>query len=270
MKGERILPFLLIINLLVGCSEKPSAGKQVMITKGLSNKVVDAYWLYLPRNHNSVGKWPVILFLQGGYGVSPNPNTSKNDGPAKFALLYGEKLDEKTPLADTFIIINPHMKVGPTEKRQWYQYPETLAEIVDSVVKNYSGDPDRIYVTGLSRGGIGTWNLAKKLPNKFAAIVPISGRLSCQNDCNEIANIPMWVVHNTGDPTVEYEYSSKSVSHIEEILHRQFLHIQTVYLKSEDVLQSYIFSSLPHDDHDAWNEAYNSTSMYEWMLDKKR
>lgn len=104
---------IILIFLLIGCTDNPSPGKQVLITEGWSNKIIDGYWLYLPRNHDPSKRWPVILFLRGGYGLSPNPETSKNDGPVKYALLHNEEFSEKSMVSDTFIIINPHLRVGP-------------------------------------------------------------------------------------------------------------------------------------------------------------
>lgn len=263
--------FLICLAYLgLGCSEKPSAGKQVLITEGLSRKVVDAYWLYLPRNYDPGKHWPVILFLQGGLGVSPNPQTCKEDGPSKFALLYSDKIEDKTLVSDTFIIINPHMRVGPSEKRQWYQFPATLEQIVDDVVARYSGDTNRIYLTGLSRGGIGAWNLAKQLPEKFAAMIPISGRINCKIDCDKIAGLPMWIIHNTRDPTVDFEYSSESVEYLDMNFNKPFYKLNSMDPSSTLVSATHIFSALDRDGHDAWNEAYASPSLYIWMLDKTR
>lgn len=266
----RYLLIVIFVLLQAGCTQKPTAGKQVLITKGWSNKIVDAYWLYLPRNYDSSKTWPVILFLQGGHGVSPNPETSKNDGPAKYALLNNEEFSEKSLVSDTFIIINPHMQVGPSEKRQWYQYPATLAEIVDDVVETYSGDPKKVYLTGLSRGGIGSWELAKKLPLKFAAIVPIAGRITCNKDCGEVSEIPQWIIHNTGDPVVEFDYSNNAVAFIEESYQRDFLRLSGLELDEVQLSEDLIFSAIDAEGHDAWNLAYKSQDLYKWLLAKNR
>ncbi|MEN2280903.1 alpha/beta hydrolase-fold protein [Algoriphagus sp. SE2] len=264
----RFLALALIISF-VGCDSAPTAGKQIYVSEGYSNKVVDGYWLYLPRNFDSNKKWPVILFLQGGAGVSPYPRTSKEDGPAKFALNNLSKEGKYQLVSDTFLIINPHMKVGPREKRQWYQYPNTLKSIIDEVVYKYAGDSSRIYLTGLSRGGHGSWGLAKKYPQTFAAIVPIAGQINCRSDCEKLSEIPIWIIHNSGDPTVDFEYSLNTVDYFEKSMNRIFLKINDMKLAPTQMDSSLIFSELDKDEHDAWNLAYSSNSLYEWLLTKK-
>lgn len=91
--------------LVCGCTHEPSAGKQVLVTEGLSAKVVDGYWLYLSKAHNAKKEWPVILFLQGSDGISPNPRTAKNAGPVQYALGNPKDIKQKLSIADSFIII---------------------------------------------------------------------------------------------------------------------------------------------------------------------
>lgn len=260
---------LLILSVFGGCNSTPSAGEQIFISEGYSNEVVDGYWLYLPRNFDSDKKWPVILFLQGGNAVSPNPRTSKEDGPAKYAIRNMKKEGQYKLVSDTFLIINPHMKVGPMEKRQWYQYPRTLKRILDEVVVKYAGDPSRIYLTGLSLGGHGSWGLSKKYPQTFAALVPIAGRITCKSDCEKLSDIPIWIIHNTNDPTVDFEYSLKTIKYFEESLNRNFLKIKNMELKSTQMNSEFIFSELDNNEHDAWSQAYSSSALYEWLLTKK-
>lgn len=254
---------------LTGCSNGPSPGQQVFVTDNISSKVVDGYWLYLPSAYEEHKEWPVILFLQGSDGISPNPRTSKDAGPVIYAMSSSKKLTERPSLADSFIIINPHMRTGPIEKRQWYQYANTLVQIVDDVTKKYAGDQRRIYLTGLSRGGHGSWGLVKKYPNKFAAVVPIAGEVICRNDCERIADVPMWIIHNRKDQNVDYGYPLKAVEFIENGLGKPFQRISSTSLNKSQIKSQFIFSSLETEGHDAWSAAYASPSLYFWLLDKK-
>ena len=247
----------------------PRAGAQVWIDKGYSASVVDGYWLYLPKHMDKNKKYPVILFLQGGYGSSPNPRTSKEDGPAKYALAQLKDAELASYVKDSFLIINPHMKPGPSEQRQWAQYDKPLMKIVDEVSANYQGDHRRIYLTGLSRGGHGSWGLLKKHPDYFAAVIPIAGRITCRSSCEEIKNIPMWIIHNAADNVVEVDYALNTADYMETKLQMDFLRLDNVTLNSQQLNTDKILSVLPDEGHDAWNRAYSTPELYQWMLSKK-
>ena len=268
-KKHSLLFCVIGILILSGCSNGPSPGKQVFITEGVSSSMVEGFWLYLPKTYDENKKWPVILFLQGSDGASPNPRTSKDAGPVKYALRNSKQLSQTPFLADSFIIINPHMNTGPIEKRQWYQYSKTLVQIVDDVTKKYAGDQRRIYITGLSRGGHGSWGVVKNYPNKFAAVVPIAGEISCMNDCEKISDVPMWIIHNHKDRNVDYDYSLGVVEFMENKLDKPFQRISTTSLNQNQLKSKFIFSSLEQEGHDAWSAAYSSPSLYLWLLDKK-
>jgi len=273
IKSKVIFNILLLIEMFTFCAcsfHNPKPGKQVWMDDGYTNKVVDGYWLYLPRTYVSEKDWPIILFLQGGYGSSPNPRTSKEDGPAKYAIDKPGDVELAHYVKDSFIIINPHMKVGPSAERQWYQHAEQLIQILDEVTQQYSGDRQRLYLTGLSRGGHGSWELVKKFPDKFAAMIQISGRITCRSGCDKIASIPMWIVHNTGDEVVEYEYAENAVIFFKSDLGISFARIGNTSLTNVQLNSSHIFTSFDNNGHDAWNRAYTSVDLYRWLLSKKK
>ncbi len=139
--------FLLAI-LILGCTSETGPGKQVLIQTG--HKVLDSYWLYLPQKYEKTKKYPLILFLTGGYGVSPNPETSKGDGPSKFAMANVKDPELSNIVKDSFIIINPHMMPGAYERRQWFQFHDEILDILKKMKEDYSIDESRVYLTGLS------------------------------------------------------------------------------------------------------------------------
>src|SRR4051794_4322852 len=122
------------------------------------------YLLYLPPEYGKDPKktWPVILFLHG--------SGEKGDGKSEInkVKLHGPPKVVEHKKDFPFIVISPQC---PTDQRGWR--PEPLAALVDDVLANYKADPDRVYLTGLSLGGFGTWSLAARHPDKFAAIAPI-------------------------------------------------------------------------------------------------
>ena len=248
-------------------SQEPEPGKQVAVSKGIIGDVIDTYWLYLPQNYDKNKKWPIILFLQGGHGISNDSTTSKNAGPAKYALLKNENspLDEYTK--NTFIIINPHMREGSYWERQWYQQYNAINSILDYIVAKYSGDSTRIYITGLSRGGNGTWGLAQVLNNRVAAIVPICGINHGVTDFSKIRNIPFWTVHSTGDSTHKYEETLNAVNIIESLCGEKVLRLSSTSLSNKKYLnRKRIFSTIESDDHNVWDMTYNKPEIYMWLL----
>src|SRR5205085_1737719 len=80
----------------------------------------------------------------------------------------------------------------PTDQRGWR--PDALAALLDDVLAHYKGDPDRVYLTGLSMGGFGTWALAARHPDKFAAIAPICGG-GDPATAEKLKDLPTWVFH---------------------------------------------------------------------------
>ncbi len=259
---------VLIFFLTISCNlNAPKPGKQVLITDGLSGTLIDGYWVYLPKDFDESKSYPVILFLSGGAGVSSHKADAKGEGPAKFAIQ--ETIDPilNTMLQDSFIIINPHMDIGPPETRAWRHHSETLFNIVDEIADEYSGDLDRIIVTGLSHGGAGTWDLLKSHSHRIAAAVAIGGPIRCENDCESFGDTPFWIIHNTGDNVIPIRYADEAINYlyVNNDLEAEGLHEINMVPESK-----FVYSFIKKDGHDAWNAAYSNPNIYTWLLDRTR
>lgn len=267
----------LLIGWLAGCANRPQPGKQVWMNKGLENSVVHGYWLYLPKSHaaTSTRKWPVVVFLAGGLGASTdNYQDARLVGPGGLAV-DPASLDDPVLsqlLQDSLIIINPHLRVGPRDKREWSQFPVSMATIIDQAIAEYQGDPQRVYLTGLSKGGHGTWELAKQLPQRLAAIVPIAGRITCDSNCHQLRRIPTWIIHYQKDPQVSYDfYAGRSVRFLEDSLDVPFLRLPTLDVPWERIrTESHLLTGLPLEGHGGWDAAYRSSMVYRWMLSQRK
>lgn len=261
MKLPRNLSLLILLSCLISCSEKPEPGKQVLITEGYPNQVVDAYWLYLPKEYSEEKKkWPLIMYLQGGdASASPNPRTVKDGGPIGY-------LPTQPNLPNSFIVVNPHMRTGTRENRQWFKNADALVQIINQTIKEFNVDPERIYLTGQSRGGHGTWGVAKQFPETFTAIAPIAGAITCKSNCEKVVDIPTWIIHNVGDPVVSYDYPLATVDYFENKLGRSFL--KTTNLPSIVIADSTsIFTTFNSDQHGgAGAKVYSSPEFYDWLL----
>jgi predicted peptidase len=144
-----------------------------------------------------------------------------------------------------FIVVSPQCPNG----QSWE--PFKLAALLDEIAEKYKVDQDRVYLTGISMGGFGTWALASHSPNRFAAIVPICGG-GDPSRAKRIAHIPAWVFHGAKDPSVPLEDSQKMVDAMKK--------------NGGDPK----FTVYPEAKHDCWTKAYNTPALYEWLLQQKR
>ncbi|MGB3715778.1 MAG: prolyl oligopeptidase family serine peptidase [Candidatus Promineifilaceae bacterium] len=198
------------------------------------------YLFYLPRSYGQDPdkKWPLILFLHGMGERGDDLDLLRLYGPAKVA--------EKQPDLP-FICLTPQCPEGDT----WIGQLKILNSLLDEELSSYSVDLDRVYLTGFSMGGYGTWGLAMAYPQSFAAIAPICGGGMVQW-VEILKDIPVWAFHGADDPTVPVEESQRMV----------------------DALRSAggqaKFTVYPGVGHDSWTETYDNPELYEWFLRHRR
>ena len=212
------------------------AGQQKPAELDRTIKVTMKYLIYLPKDYEQKESWPLMLFLHGSGERGDNLDLVKKHGPPKL-IDAGKQFP--------FIVVSPQCPNG----QSWE--PFKLTALLDEITEKYKVDQDRIYLTGLSMGGFGTWALAAHTPNRFAAIVPICGG-GDPSRAKRIAHIPTWVFHGGKDPTVPIENSKKMVEALKKA--------------GGDPK----FTIYPDAGHDSWTQAYNTPELYEWLLQQKR
>ena len=240
-------------------------GEISIIQRTYPQRGIDGYTLYLPQSYTvQSGDYPILMFLHGGLGVG-GAVEKVNEQPLLQLLLNEEKIPVgvKPYLQDSFIVVSPHIAEGG----QFYQYPEDIQAILEEVLSQYNADRSRIYLTGLSRGGHGTWGIAARLPDYFAAIAPLAGGIHGVDDFEILKDMPIWISHNTGDRVVNYDHSENAVKRIEEAGGEAFFKIYTA-APSEKTYTSHrhIFTAFQQEGHDSWNAMYESVALYKWML----
>lgn len=229
---------------------------------------MDGYTLYLPESHDKTkGPYPVLVYLQGAYGVGGEISGINNWGmPRMIRDEQNLSIERNKLLLDTFIVVSPHIKSG-----QYYSHPDVITKILGDVQSKYNGDPSRVYLTGLSRGGHGTWGLAERLPNTFAAVVPIAGNPESVKDFGKLKGTSVWIAHNLGDSSVNFSDVERAAKRIEKANDVQFLRIETSSAAGTDYInQTHILTSPNSDSHDAWTDMYTSVEFYKWLLKQKR
>ena len=204
--------------------------KKIKITAKLD------YLASLPADYGQGRKrWPLVLFLHGAGESGSDLKLVKTHGPPKI-------VETKGPFP--FILISPQCP-----GRGWNV--DVLNAFLDDLVRKYRVDKDRVYLTGLSMGGYGTWALAAAHPEKFAAIAPICGGGS-QADASKLAKLPIWVFHGAKDPTVPIKRSEEMVE----------------ALKAAGANPK--FTVYPEAGHDSWTATYDNPEFYQWLLAQKR
>jgi predicted peptidase len=201
------------------------------IEKSLSCK----YLLFLPEGYGEKKqRWPMILFLHGAGERGDNLELVKKHGPPKIV----EK-QEDFP----FIVVSPQCPAGDW----WTDKVEVLIGLLDNIVSRYDVDTDRIYLTGLSMGGYGTWTLAAAHPDRFAAIAPICGG-GKRFMALTLKDVPVWAFHGAKDRAVPLKESEEMVNAIKARGGDAEL---TVY---------------PDAGHDSWTATYDNQELYDWFL----
>jgi predicted peptidase len=201
------------------------------------------YLLFTPREYSDVDKrWPLLLFLHGlGECGNNELDRVKIHGPPK--------LVESRP-DFPFVVVSPQC---PPQPRGMEDVPtawkaDQLIQLVDHVVMNSRIDSTRVYVTGLSMGGYGTWRLAAAHPDRFAAVVPICGGGQPQTMAAPLRRVPIWAFHGARDAVVPL---SESQAMVDAVCRAGGCVRFTVY---------------PEVEHDSWTRTYDNEDVYDWLL----
>lgn len=200
------------------------------------------YIVHLPEGYDADPnkKWPVILFLHGAGERGTDVQKVTVHGPPKL-----RKQGQDLP----FIIVSPQC---PTDET-WQS--EALLGLLDHVLEAHRADPQRVYLTGLSMGGFGSWGLLARHPDRFAAVAPICGGgqiidiLLGGSRASRLREIPVWAFHGAKDNVVLPEESERMVQALKRIGNSNVK--LTVY---------------PEANHDSWTETYDNPKFYEWLL----
>jgi predicted peptidase len=191
------------------------------------------YLLFLPSTYAvHPQRWPLMLFLHGAGERGDDLQLVKRHGVAKIV--------EEQP-AFPLLVVSP--QCPPTEA--WA--PEPLLALLDDIEQHYDVDPERLYVTGLSMGGFGTWAVAIAAPDRFAAIAPICGG-GDPSRVGVLRHLPVWAFHGARDPIVPLQRTVEMV----EALRQCGGNVR--------------FTVYPEAGHDAWTATYANPELYAWFL----
>lgn len=195
------------------------------------------YLLHIPSNIKSKSEsgWPLLVFLHGSGERGDDYELLKKHGPP-MKVAKGEDMP--------FVVLTPQCPLN----QRWNPY--AVNALIDHIIENHPIDTSRIYITGLSMGGYGTWDLAIKYPHKFAAIAPICGGsdTNAWDAPNTISHLPIWAFHGALDEVVPFDNTVRIIKRLKESGSNPLL---TIY---------------PEAGHDSWTKTYNNPKLYEWLL----
>jgi predicted peptidase len=209
--------------------------------------ITTEYLLYLPKAYqtNAIARWPLMLYLHGAGERSDNVFGVTWHGPPKLV-----RKGHDFP----FIIVAP---LCPP--KQWWSDTKLL-HLLNGVEKEYRVDTNRVYLTGMSMGGSGTWSLGLQHAERFAAIAPICGNVKpdfleklSSEQTEAIKSLHIWAYHGAKDPTIPVAASERMVEALKK-------------LGGKDVH----FTKYPNADHDSWTVTYDNANLYLWLLKHQR
>jgi poly(3-hydroxybutyrate) depolymerase len=254
---RRALPVLFFVCLAApvwGAAHRQDTG---FLNRSLEyDGVLRRYVVYLPENWDRSQRWPVILFLHGSGERGSEGLDETQIGLPQAIRLHPERWP--------FVVVMPQV---PFSHHHWTD-PEMMGVAMAALqaeVKEFHGDPDRVYLTGLSLGGYGVWEMARTWPHRFAALVPVCGGVfwSYQPErwrevstlpgeyAHAVGRTPTWIFHGSNDPVVSPRQS--------------LLMYQALKAEGGDVR----FWEYAGIKHNVWDRAYAEPQLPRWLLDQR-
>jgi predicted peptidase len=221
------------------------------------------YQVFIPENWTPHEKWPVILFLHGA-GERGNDGLQQTDVGIGTAIRTNRQ-------GMPAIIVMPQCP-----KNLWWMLPamdDLAMTSLEEATKEFHGDAQRTYLTGLSMGGFGAWHLAGRYPGRFAALIVICGGIrppahtrnaypdvakltppdapeSYSAAAVRVGKIPVWIFHGSDDDIVSVTESQR----------------MNLAMKTNGAEVHY--TEYPGVGHACWNKAYDDPKLFPWLFSK--
>jgi len=244
---------LLLMSLPAAARSETGFLNRTVKLNGLESR----YQVYLPAGWNKHSKWPVILFLHGA-------GERGDDGILQTDVGLGHAVRQRPEAWNKFVIVMPQCR----KERFWTQpdMEQVALAALERSIREFHGDRSRLYLTGISMGGYGTWSLASHNPQMFAALVAICGGIEApralpalktdlaagydpyHDTAQKIGKVPSWVFHGAADPVVPVDGSQKMVEAL------------------KDLGGEVRYTEYPGVQHNSWDRAYADPELPEWLL----
>lgn len=250
--------------MAAGCASTPDASGGQFIGRAVKVDGQTSYYqVFVPRNAAaSRGELPVVLFLHGS-------GERGRDGRRQTQAGLGPQLRQQTSTFPALVVL-PQTPEG----QEWSGKNNRIAlAALDAAIAEFGADPQRQYLTGMSMGGYGSWNLALDNPQRFAAIVPVCGAVQApratrstllvedvahQADpfaaiAQRLKQVPIWIFHGALDDVVPPDDDRKLYAAFQQA-------------GAKDAR----YTEYPEGNHNAWDATYADAAMWAWLWEQKR
>lgn len=234
---------LLKLSLVLACglpaaAQETPIGKQSPQEFRVSESQTVPYLLHLPAGYDAAAdkKWPLMLFLHG---------RGESFGPLSIVAKWGPPQIASTDENFPYILVSPQCPRDDswTSERQ----QAALVQLLDQVLRDHRVDTDRVYLTGLSMGGYGSWKLSAAHPERFAAVAPVCGG-GDPAQAERLKSMPLWVWHGDRDTAVPIAKSDEMV--------------QAIRAAGSTSVR---YTTLEAVGHNSWSAAYATPELYAWF-----
>lgn len=230
--------FIFLILMVSCCASQPN---YTLVDGELETSVKETlkYYLYYPPEYElePEKEYPVLLFLHGGGEVTEDLGPEQRIPPPSL-ILQGKKFP--------FLILAPENSYA----KSWWN-TRAVKQLLDSVVAKNRIDRNRIYLSGISRGGGAAWEMVVQYPETFAAMAVVCGMTPLPYATWINKKMPIWVFHGEDDTVIPVEESQSMVNKLKEFGY------DVRFTKYENV------------GHNAWSKAFATKELYDWFLRQK-
>jgi predicted peptidase len=248
---------LLVLPFIASAEETGFLHREVQV-----DAATYKYQVYVPSSFTKSKQWPVIFFLHGA-------GERGGDGERQTELGLPARLREMKDFPA--VVVMPQCAEGA-----WWGDPEMEKQAfaaLEKSISEFNGDPERLYLTGLSMGGYGTWAFGYKYPERFAALVPVCGGVVANRrfimpppwhplsiapgdpygeTASRLTKVPIWVFHGDADPRVPVTESRKLT--------------EAIKARGGNVR----YTEYPGVAHNAWDRAYWEEELLPWLLAQRK
>lgn len=234
MNKVTLLVSALLLALMASAQKDVSGAfkTEITVTRNMT------YALHIPENTKNAKK-PLIVFMHGSGERGINTELLKIHGPLKYVQSHN---------LDAYIL-------APQCPDNELYDAEAVYRLIQKIVKENNIDERRIYLTGLSMGGWGVWEVAMAHPEAFAALMPIAGyadSVPMLEDCKKLGAIPTRIYHGLMDDAVDISYAVN------------------IYKALKPCAKDLKFIVFDDAGHDSWTRVYNDPATYEWLLQQTK
>ena len=215
---------------------RPRPGMQVVQEMEIPHTCIEKYLVYLPSNYSRHRTWPTVVYLHGAGCRGSSPFRITAEGPPRH-IKEGRKL--------------PCIVISPLCRAEMSWNPNAVAALLDEVSQTLSIDLNRIYLTGFSMGAYGVWETACAYPNRFAAILPVSGGGNAR-DAHRLRDIPIWAFHGDNDELIPLSRMQEMVDAVR---------------RAEAAVE---FTIISEGGHAICNPTFGRQDVWDWLLKQRR